>query len=188
MSPLEEEPPTQQASARGSGTADDGPRRVALALGANVGDPRRQLLAAIAGLSRRLGALAVAPLFRSAAVSAIPQPDFLNTVVVARTTLPARELLALGRRLEREAGRVAGPRHGPRPLDVDLLCRGDSVVDEPDLVVPHPRLRQRGFVLAPLAALAPDLRLPPDGRTAAELLAALPGGPALRRVSWTGDV
>jgi 2-amino-4-hydroxy-6-hydroxymethyldihydropteridine diphosphokinase len=160
---------------------------VALALGANTGDPRRQLLAALAELSRRLGALAVAPLFRSAPVSPIAQPDFLNSVVIARTALAPGELLALAHRLEREAGRVRGPRLGPRPLDVDLLCCGDLVVERPDLVLPHPRLRERAFVLAPLAAVAPDLALPPDGRTAAELLAALAADPTLRRVAWAHD-
>ena len=160
---------------------------MALALGANTGDPRRQLLAAIAELSRRLGALAVAPLFRSAAVSPIAQPDFLNSALIARTALPPEELLALAHRLEREAGRVPGPRLGPRPLDVDLLCCGDLVLQRPGLVLPHPRLRERAFVLAPLAAVAPDLPLPPDGRTPAELLATLPPDPTLRRVGWAGD-
>ena len=158
--------------------------RVAVALGANLGDPRRQLLAALAALSRRLGALAVAPLFRSAAVSPLPQPDFLNSVAVARTATTPRELLALLKRLEGEAGREAGPRWGPRPLDLDLLVWGDVVVAEPDLVVPHPRLAERSFVLAPLAALLPGLALPGDGRTIAALLAALPPDPSLTRVPW----
>jgi 2-amino-4-hydroxy-6-hydroxymethyldihydropteridine diphosphokinase len=160
---------------------------VALGLGANIGHPRRQLLAAVAELSRRFGPLAVAPLYRSAPVSPLAQPDFLNSAVVVRTTLPPAELLALAKRLEREAGRLPGPRHGPRPLDVDLLVCGDLAVDEAGLSVPHPRLRERAFVLAPLAALAPDLAVPPDGRTVAELLAALPHDPTLRRVPWTRD-
>ena len=161
------------------------PAPVALALGANIGRPRSQLLAAVAALSRVLGALSVAPLFRSAPVSSVAQPDFLNSVVVGRTTLGPRELLELAKRLEREAGRQPGPRHGPRPLDVDLLFCGGAVVDEPDLVLPHPRLRERAFVLAPLAAVAPGHPLPPDGRTPAELLAALQPDPTLRRVPWT---
>lgn len=158
--------------------------RVAVALGANLGDPRRQLLAALAALSRHLGALAVAPLFRSAAVSPIPQPSFLNTVAVARTAATPRELLALLGGLEREAGREPGPRWGPRPLDLDLLLWGDVQLAEPELVVPHPRLAERSFVLAPLAALLPDLALPGDGRTVAALLAALPPDPSLARVAW----
>jgi 2-amino-4-hydroxy-6-hydroxymethyldihydropteridine diphosphokinase len=158
---------------------------VALALGANVGDPRRQLLTAISGLSRHLGALAVAPLFRSAPLSTIPQPDFLNSAVIGRTDLAPDELLALAQRLEREAGREPGPHHGPRPLDVDLVWWGGPVVDRPGLRIPHAGLRERAFVLAPLAAIAPELPVPPDGRTVAELLAALPADPSLRRVSWS---
>jgi 2-amino-4-hydroxy-6-hydroxymethyldihydropteridine diphosphokinase len=159
---------------------------VALALGANLGRPRQQILSALVDLARHLGALAVAPLYRTAPISAIAQPDFLNTVVLARTTLNPEALLALAQDLERAAGRVGGPRFGPRPLDVDLLLYGDRSSDEPDLTLPHPRLRERAFVLAPLAVLAPELRLPPDGRTAAELLAGL-GSQAVRRVPWNGE-
>ena len=159
---------------------------MAIALGANLGEPRRQLLAAVAALSRHLGALAVAPLFRSAAVSPIPQPDFLNSVVVGRTAAPPRELLGLLQELERAAGRTRGPRLGPRPLDLDLLLHGDRTVDEPDLTVPHPRLAERSFVLAPLAALLARAALPRADRTVSELLAALPPDPSLTRVPWHG--
>jgi 2-amino-4-hydroxy-6-hydroxymethyldihydropteridine diphosphokinase len=159
---------------------------VAIALGANFGAPRRQLLTALANLSRHLGPLAVAPLFRSAAVSPISQPDFLNSVAVARTALLPAELLALLKALERAAGRQPGPPLGPRPLDLDLLLWGNRQVTAPGLEVPHPRLAERGFVLAPLAALLPALPVPGDGRTPAALLAALPPDPSLVRVSWTG--
>ena len=126
-----------------------------------------------------------APLFRSAPVSPIPQPHFLNSVAVARTALEPRGLLALLQGLERQAGREPGPRWGPRPLDLDLLLHGERRVAEPDLVVPHPRLAERGFVLAPLAALLPELAIPGETRTAAELLAALPADPSLVRVAWS---
>ena len=171
--------------------------RIVLGLGANLGAPRRQLLAAVAALSRGLGPLSVAPLYRSAPVSPIGepafldgQPDFLNTIVVAASEwapgLPER-LLAFAKELEAAAGRVDGPRWGPRPLDVDLLLVGELRRDDAHLTLPHPRMRERGFVLAPLADLAPDLRVPPDDRNVAELLAALPRDPLLRRVSWTVD-
>jgi 2-amino-4-hydroxy-6-hydroxymethyldihydropteridine diphosphokinase len=143
------------------------------------------LLAALVELSRAFGAIAVAPLFRSAPVSPIAQPDFLNTVVLARTALAPRELLAFAKQLEARAGRVDGQRWGPRPLDVDLLLCGDCVEHGAELELPHPRLRERAFVLAPLAALAPELPLPPDGRSAAELLAALGDAQRIERVSWT---
>ena len=160
---------------------------MALGLGANIGHPRRQLLAAVAELSRLLGPLAVAPLYRSAPVSPLAQPDFLNSAVVLHTALPPADLLALAKLLEQAAGRLAGPRHGPRPLDVDLLVCGNLTVDLPGLTVPHPRLRERAFVLAQLAMLAPDLAVPPDGRTVIELLAALPHDPTLRRIAWSHD-
>jgi 2-amino-4-hydroxy-6-hydroxymethyldihydropteridine diphosphokinase len=161
--------------------------RVAFGLGANLGRPRQQLLAAVLDLSRALGAVAVAPLFRSAPVGPLPQPDYLNSVVLARTTRAPLDLLRLAKDLEARAGRARGPRHGPRPLDVDLLLYGDHHLAAEELTLPHPLLRERAFVLAPLAALAPELAIPPDGRTAAELLAALPPAPDVRRVPWWRD-
>ena len=142
------------------------------------------MLAAIAALSRELGALAVAPLYRSAPQSSIAQPDFLNTVVVARGEVEPEELLAFVKELEREAGRQPGERWGPRPLDVDLLLVGDERRAGAELELPHPRLRERSFVLAPLADLLPHLPLPPDGRTAHELLTQLPRDESLVRVAW----
>lgn len=99
-------------------------------------------------------------------------------------------MLALAKALELAAGRTRGVRFGPRPLDVDLLLYGEMRLDDPELTLPHPRLRERRFVLAPLAEIAPDLIVPsgpPDGATVAELLARL--GPmgvedAVERVEW----
>jgi len=132
----------------------------------------------------------VAPLYRSAPVGPIAkQPDFLNTVVLAASDAAPEELLSIAKLLEAAAGRTAGPRWGPRRLDIDILSVGELRRDDEALTLPHPRLRERGFVLAPLAAIAPGLRLPPDGRTAAELLAELatelPGAMPTRR-PWTG--
>jgi 2-amino-4-hydroxy-6-hydroxymethyldihydropteridine diphosphokinase len=85
------------------------------------------------------------------------QPEFLNAVVQVETSLAPHELLALGQRLESDAHRVRTERWGPRTLDVDVLLVGDEQVHTPDLEVPHPRMWERGFVMAPLAELAPDL-------------------------------
>ena len=133
--------------------------RAFLGLGANLGDRR-------AALRRAVGALpdlvAVSPLYETEPVGGPGgQPPYLNLVVELDTHRTPRQLLELAQRLERAAGRVRGVRHGPRTLDVDVLLVGDLTVDGPDLVVPHPRMWQRRFVLAPLADLAPEL-VPPD--------------------------
>jgi 2-amino-4-hydroxy-6-hydroxymethyldihydropteridine diphosphokinase len=128
--------------------------------------------------------LRVASLYRSRPASPIAQPDFLNTAALARTALGPEAVLALGKALETAAGRRPGPRFGPRPLDVDLLLYGDERRDAPELTLPHPRMRERGFVLAPLAEIAPELRLPPDGATVAEFLARLGPLEGVERIDW----
>jgi 2-amino-4-hydroxy-6-hydroxymethyldihydropteridine diphosphokinase len=146
---------------------------VALALGGNLGPVEQTLRQALRHLEAALGPLQVAPLYRTAAVAPIstrPQPDYLNTAALGQTELPPEAILALAKRLELAAGRRAGPRFGPRPLDIDLLLWGDLVTQRPELTLPHPRLRDRRFVLEPLAALAPDLLVPPDGRRVRDLL------------------
>lgn len=102
--------------------------------------------------------MAVSPLYETAPVGGPPdQGPYLNCVVELATCARARELLERCRALESAAGRVRTVRHGPRTLDADVLLVGDDVVDEPDLEVPHPRMWQRRFVLAPLCDLAPEL-------------------------------
>jgi 2-amino-4-hydroxy-6-hydroxymethyldihydropteridine diphosphokinase len=172
---------------------------VALALGGNIsgnlpGDAgdgpspvERTLAWALRRLEASLGPLRVASLYRSAPVSPVPQPDFLNTAALARTALSPEALLALGKALEHEAGRRPGARLGPRPLDVDILLYGDVLLDRPELTLPHPRMRERRFVLAPLAEIAPDLAVPPDGARVADLLARLGDDPAaVERIGWSG--
>lgn len=146
------------------------PVPVALALGGNLGPVAQTLRRALRHLESALGPLRIAPLYRTAAVSPTPQPDYLNTAALGSTALPPDAVLALAKALELAAGRRSGPRLGPRPLDIDLLLWGDLVLPYPELTLPHPRLRDRRFVLEPLAAIAPDLALPPDGRTVRELL------------------
>jgi 2-amino-4-hydroxy-6-hydroxymethyldihydropteridine diphosphokinase len=157
---------------------------VALALGGNLGPVERTLTAALRQLAASLGPLSVASLYRSHAVSPIPQPDFLNTAALARTRLAAGEVLALAKALELAAGRRQGPRFGPRPLDVDLLLYGDLCTETPELTLPHPRLRQRRFMLAPLAEIASAWPVPPDGATVAELLERLGRHQAVERLDW----
>jgi 2-amino-4-hydroxy-6-hydroxymethyldihydropteridine diphosphokinase len=155
---------------------------VAIGLGANVGDPLHWFRVAAKVFAAMLDALAAAPLYRSEAISSISQPPYLNTVLIGTTRWPAVDLLAVGKALEHTAGRRLGARHGPRPLDVDLLLYGDSVRSDPELRLPHPALRERRFALQPLADLEPDRRLPPDGKTAREVLAGLRDGGKVERL------
>ena len=110
--------------------------------------------------------VAVSPVYETDPVGGPAQGPFLNAVVELETDLDPFELLDACRRVERAADRERGERWGPRTLDADVLLVGDLVVDEPDLTVPHPRMWQRRFVLAPLADLAPDL-VPPGALAAA---------------------
>lgn len=135
-------------------------RRAFLGLGANLGDREAALRGAVAGLP---DVVAVSPLYETSPVGGPPgQPPYLNAVVELSTALSPRNLLDVAHRLEAAAGRdrAVEERHGPRPLDVDVLWVEGEVVREPDLVVPHPRMAERRFVLAPLADLAPELVFP----------------------------
>lgn len=131
--------------------------RAFLGLGSNVGDRRAHLSAAVAAIDGHGDLVAVSPVYETAPVGGPAQGDHLNLVVELDTGRTPRQLLELCRSLEEAAGRVRERRWGPRTLDVDVLWIEGAVVDEPDLQVPHPRLFQRRFVLAPLRDLAPDL-------------------------------
>jgi 2-amino-4-hydroxy-6-hydroxymethyldihydropteridine diphosphokinase len=145
-----------------------GPVRAYLGLGSNLGDRSQNLGRAVALLGSRDGVTVVraSSVYETDPVGP-PQPDYLNAVVEVDTTLPPRGLLHACLGVEDEMGRIRRERWGPRVIDVDLLLYDDDRVDEPDLVVPHPRMHERAFVLVPLAELAPDLVLP-DGRTVGE--------------------
>ena len=126
--------------------------RAYLGLGSNMGDRRGHLRAAVAALP---DVVAVSPVYETDPVGGpAGQGPYLNLVVALETDRSPRELLDLAQNLEAAAGRVRKERFGPRTLDIDILLVGSLCVDEPDLVVPHPRMWERRFVLAPLADLA----------------------------------
>ena len=129
--------------------------RAFLSLGSNLGD-RRQFLAEAVG-SLGTSVVAVSPVYETDPVGGPDQGRFLNLVVQLETDLTPRQLLAVCHRLESGAQRVRTQRWGPRTLDVDIIWIDDVTVDEPDLVIPHPRWSERTFVLAPLRDLAPEL-------------------------------
>lgn len=147
--------------------------RAAFGLGSNLGDRRAHLEGAVRGLATLGEVLAVSSFRETAPQGGPPQPDYLNAAVIVATDRTPRELLEVARELERRAGRKRGERWGPRTLDVDLLLCGDLAVREPDLVLPHPRLHERLFVLEPLAEIALDWPVPGFGKTVGELLADL---------------
>jgi 2-amino-4-hydroxy-6-hydroxymethyldihydropteridine diphosphokinase len=135
-----------------------------LALGSNVGDRMGYLELAVRGLADIDPDLRVSPVYETAPLGGPEGQDrFLNCVVRLETELDPRQLLEVARGLEELAGRVRTVRNGPRTLDVDILFVDDVRVSEPDLVVPHPRMSERGFVLAPLEDLDPS-RVPPGWR------------------------
>ena len=166
------------------------PVEVFIGLGSNLGDPRRHLLAGLAGLRGLAGYrhLAHSSLYRTAPVGVTDQPAFLNAVARGMFAGTATGLLAGLLAIEAQEGRQRLERWGPRSLDLDLLLFGQEIIALPGLSVPHPEMRRRAFVLVPLMELAPELALPLWGRTAAGLLAAL--DPAQRaaqtveRVAW----
>lgn len=148
--------------------------RVAIALGSNLGDRPAQLLEAIARLSGVLTGLARSAFHQTAPVGVPdPQPDYLNAAVVGETTTTARALLGALQAIEHDMGRRRAHPRAARTLDLDLILFGDAIIEEPGLTVPHPRFRDRVFVLAPLAEIAPDMVDPVTGLSVAALLSRL---------------
>jgi 2-amino-4-hydroxy-6-hydroxymethyldihydropteridine diphosphokinase len=141
--------------------------RAFLSLGSNLGDRHRYLRDAISLLSHDMDVLSISPLYETAPVGGVVQDDFLNVVVEVDTTLSALELLDRCQAAEADANRVRLVRFGPRTLDVDILLYGDSAITSERLIVPHPRMFERRFVLAPLRDLAPEL-VPDEVFAAAE--------------------
>jgi 2-amino-4-hydroxy-6-hydroxymethyldihydropteridine diphosphokinase len=145
-------------------------------LGANLGDPRQQLSSAIDALGRIADSrvLAVSSFYASTPLGFTSQPDFVNAVAKLDTVLAPRSLLEALLAIERAFGRRRSFRGAPRTLDLDLLLYGGQSIAEPDLQVPHPRMHERAFVLAPLAEIAPECVIPGRGGVR-ELLAACDG-------------
>ena|SRR5688572_9888391 len=149
-------------------------RRAAIALGSNQGNRLESLQGAVDALAETDGLeiVAVSGVFETDPVGGPQQPDYLNAVVVVLTAISARDLLGRAHEIEQRFGRVRTQRWGPRTLDVDIVAVGNELVDEPDLVVPHPRAAERAFVLLPWLDADPDAALPGKGPIA-DLLAGL---------------
>jgi 2-amino-4-hydroxy-6-hydroxymethyldihydropteridine diphosphokinase len=147
--------------------------RVAIALGSNIGDRAAHLEFAVSQLTAFLNAFSVSSWHDTAPVGVAAQPRFLNGAAVGEAASTPRELLGRLLAIERARGRERPFAGAPRTLDLDLVLFGDEIVSEAGLSVPHPRFRERRFVLEPLAEVAPAMIDPVTGRTIAQLLADL---------------
>jgi 2-amino-4-hydroxy-6-hydroxymethyldihydropteridine diphosphokinase len=155
-----------------------------LGLGSNVGDRRANLQAAVDALpGHGVDVLASSSTYDTEPVGLVlDQPEFLNACIAIRTALEPEALLDACKAVERDLGRLAGGvRHGPRPIDVDLLLLGDATYRSERLTLPHAQVTSRRFVLVPLLELAPDLVVPGGGGRAADALAALGDDAEVRR-------
>jgi 2-amino-4-hydroxy-6-hydroxymethyldihydropteridine diphosphokinase len=156
-------------------------RPVVLALGSNLGDRLANLRAGLDVLSAsgEITVTSVSPVYETAPVGGPDQPDYLNAVIVGRTELPARAILRLAQTAEQAAGRVRSVRWGPRTLDVDVIAVGDERSEDAELTLPHPRARERAFVLVPWLAADPAATLPGEGPVSG--LLSEPRGTGVRR-------
>lgn len=161
---------------------------VYLGLGANIGNREANLRMALRTLGRMAKVTHVSSLYETEPVGP-EQPDFYNAVCEIETGLRPRALLRFLQAVEHEIGRRPGESSsggwGPRPIDIDLLLYGDEVIEEEGLVVPHPEMLNRAFVMVPLAEIAADARYPGREETIAELAAALDAG-GVRKVADAG--
>jgi 2-amino-4-hydroxy-6-hydroxymethyldihydropteridine diphosphokinase len=162
-----------------------------IALGSNLGDRAANLRQALDRLGAVLEIERVSSLYETDPVGYADQPPFLNAVALGRTTRPPLDLLHALQRIESDLGRTRPFADAPRTLDLDLLLYDDTLLDTPELILPHPRMHERFFVLVPLAEIAPDLRHPHLGATIGELLARLGTPAGIRRIAgpeWAGEV
>lgn len=153
-----------------------------LALGTNLGERQANLDRAIRRLATEVWVVRLSSVYETAPAYITNQPSFLNMALEGVTALEPVALLRFLKDIEQTMGRVPTRRYGPRLIDLDILLFGDATIDTPDLSIPHPRIAERGFVLLPLAEIAPHLRHPTLNRTITELAAPFAASPDVVKV------
>lgn len=156
---------------------------VFLSLGSNLGDRAARIKEAVTSLDR-LGVRIQrgSALYETEPVGPVKQPWFLNAVVASETDLDPKGLLSVCKRIEREIGRKKGIRFGPRVVDIDILLYRQQVIDEGELLIPHPQMCQRKFMLIPLIEIAPNIRDPKTGKSFSEILIGLKEGKKVKKL------
>ena len=159
------------------------PHTVYLALGTNLGDRSASLRNAVERLREAVAVERLSSVYETKPAYLLDQPRFLNMALRGHTTLDPYALLALLKRIEHDMGRAAGPRYGPRVIDLDILLYDSLALTTADLTIPHPRMAERPFVLVPLAEIAPELVPPGWNRSIGALAEAIRGnGDVLVRI------
>jgi GTP cyclohydrolase-4 len=166
-------PPTSEQTGSSSPGEQSALPLVFLGLGSNLGDRAEHLRAALQELAAAFQVERVSSIYETVPQLVADQPRYYNLVCAGRTQLAPRDLLRFLKNLERRLGRTPTYRYGPREIDLDLLLYGDEIITTPDLVIPHPRMAERGFVLIPLAEIAPERVHPTLKRTMRDLAAAV---------------
>jgi 2-amino-4-hydroxy-6-hydroxymethyldihydropteridine diphosphokinase len=155
-------------------------------MGSNLGEREAHLREAISRLAAEGRLVAVSSFYETEPVEVTDQPWFLNCAVALETSLRAEQLMGAILRIEKAMGRERVQKKGPRLIDVDILLFGNEVIETPDLIIPHPAMHERRFVLEPLMDIAPDAWHPVMKKTIRELRAELPPGQEVRRIAGSG--
>lgn len=150
-----------------------GKHKVYLALGSNLGNRLENLRSAVAGLRPYVSGIEYSRIYETAPIYVTDQPSFLNAVISGFTDLDPMMLLHTVKDIERQVGRMPTFRYGPRIVDIDIIFYGNQKIEHPELIVPHPRLAERAFVLCPLADIASDYVNSVNGKTVKQMLAEL---------------
>ncbi|MEA3442756.1 MAG: 2-amino-4-hydroxy-6-hydroxymethyldihydropteridine diphosphokinase [Chloroflexota bacterium] len=154
---------------------------VYLSLGSNSGDREENLSQALALLSQKVKLEKTSSIYETEPMGYKEQPLFLNLACQITTDLNPGELLELAKRIEKKLGRIPGFPDSPRPIDIDILLYDDKIIAMPDLIIPHPRIQERAFVLIPLSEIAPELIHSELNKSIGEMAAAVAGSEGVRK-------